>query len=488
MFISTCSFCGYSPTLYFMDDLESLVDELDDLQADSDSELESNYQNDDSEKSYSLFDENGAQDFIENTLLLMEEFVKDNPKLISEPTFHENFEYEIKELILPSLDALKPKPSVWYEWNQVDQEFREEIDEILEKVFEIFFTTIYPHRSYERSLILNPLTVDQKQYLERKLNVLKAKPQPPQRTKEWYEFRYQLITASNAYKAFESQATQNQLIYEKCHPLQTASETVGQINTSTTLHWGQMCEPCSVLFYEREYNTRVGDFGCIQHETYSFLGASPDGINIDPTNDRYGRMLEIKNIVNREIDGVPKKEYWIQMQLQMETCDLDECDFLETKFTRYNCEADYLADPTDEKCTILYFANGEGNPVYVYQPLEYLVRSLEEVEEWVDQEKEKAEKKGLLWIANIYLKLEVISCVLVTRNRQWFQDNVHELEAIWRIIEKERETGYEHRASVKKEKRSLSLTDSVDGKCAKGQQGQGCLIKFNKETGKTSIV
>jgi putative phage-type endonuclease len=356
----------------------------------------------------------------------------------------------------------------------------------LEKVIDLFFSTLYTRRSYERNLILTPLTLEDKQEIERKLDLLKAKPQPQQRTKEWYEFRYQLITASNAYKAFESQATQNQLIYEKCHPLQTSHESVGQINTSSTLHWGQMCEPCSILFYEREYHTQVGDFGCIQHETYRFLGASPDGINIDPTNDRYGRMLEIKNIVNREIDGVPKKEYWIQMQLQMETCDLEECDFLETKFVRYECEADYWADPTDDKCTILYFANGEGNPVYVYQPLTYVNQSLDQVEEWIEGEKTKAENQGLTWIANIYLKLEVMSCVLVTRNKRWFESNVHELESIWRIIEKERETGYEHRASVKKEKRSLSLTDSVNGK---GQSlGQGCLIKLNKETGKTSII
>ena len=29
-------------------------------------------------------------------------------------------------------------------------------------------------------------------------------------------------------------------------------------------------------------------------------------------------MLEIKNPVSREITGIPKEEYWIQMQLQME--------------------------------------------------------------------------------------------------------------------------------------------------------------------------
>ena len=487
MFPSVCSLCGYSSTVCYTDDLESLVDILDDISCiddEEEDELDENSEEEDSEKT-PLFNEEETQDFIENTLILMDEFIKTNPKLITEPTFHENFEYEIRELMLPSLDALKKKPEFWYQWNQKDEEFKEEIDLLLERVFELYFTTIYPPRSYERSLILRTLSTLQKQELERKLDILKGKPQPTQRTKEWYEFRYQLITASNAYKAFESQAMQNQLIYEKCHPLQTGNESTGQINTSTTLHWGQMCEPLSVMFYEREYKTIVADFGCIQHEIYKFLGASPDGINVDPTNDRYGRMLEIKNIVNREIDGIPKKEYWIQMQLQMETCDLEECDFLETKFVRYDCEADYLDDNTDEKGTIIYFANSEGNPQYIYQPLEYLDKSEEEIEEWIEKQKEEGEKQGLIWIANIYLKLETISCVLVTRNRRWFHDNVNDLEAIWNIIEKERKTGYEHRASNKKEKRSLSITDEIDGK---GLKSQGCLIKINKDTGKTTIL
>ena len=64
------------------------------------------------------------------------------------------------------------------------------------------------------------------------------------------------------------------------------------------------------------YKTCIGEFGCIQHPEYPFLGASPDGINILKDNPRFGRMLEIKNIVNRDITGIPKKEYWVQMQMQ----------------------------------------------------------------------------------------------------------------------------------------------------------------------------
>ena len=63
---------------------------------------------------------------------------------------------------------------------------------------------------------------------------------------------------------------------------------------------------------------------------------------MDNKNDRYGRMLEIKNIVNRDITGIPKKAYWVQMQLQMEVCDLEECDFLETRFKEYDNEQAFL--------------------------------------------------------------------------------------------------------------------------------------------------
>ena len=55
-------------------------------------------------------------------------------------------------------------------------------------------------------------------------------------------------------------------------------------------------------------------------------------------------MLEIKNIVNRTLSGIPKYEYWIQMQLQMEVCNLDYCDFLECKFIEYDTYEDYMKD------------------------------------------------------------------------------------------------------------------------------------------------
>ena len=80
------------------------------------------------------------------------------------------------------------------------------------------------------------------------------------------------------------------------------------------------------------------------HPKYPYIGASPDGINVDSTSGLYGRMLEIKNPTTREITGIPKEEYWVQMQLQMEVCGLNHCDFLETKFSVYETKEQFDED------------------------------------------------------------------------------------------------------------------------------------------------
>jgi len=58
--------------------------------------------------------------------------------------------------------------------------------------------------------------------------------------------------------------------------------------------------------------------------------------------------------------------------------------------------------------------------------------------------------EAIMWIKNIYWKLDQLSCVLVMRNKLWFDYAKEELYAIWQIIEKERIEGYEHRAPKKR--------------------------------------
>jgi hypothetical protein len=229
------------------------------------------------------------------------------------------------------------------------------------------------------------------------------------------------------------------------------------------------------MIYEDMYQTKVEDFGCIPHSTYKFLGASPDGIIVDKSSERYGRMLEIKNVVNREITGIPKKEYWIQMQLQMEVCDLDECDFLETKFTEYPDAESFYNDINGEKNeekdiikgSILYFNTNESKPFYLYKPIQ--MTDYNDINNWEEEMIELyQEQKKMVWIKNIYWKLEKLSCVLVVRNKEWFQNNVEQIGKIWKIIEEERITGYQHRAPNKKIKVdsiSKPFINHIDTEC-----------------------
>jgi putative phage-type endonuclease len=443
------------------------------------------------------FNDDESLELYNTCLHLMEEFIKENPTIITDPDFEEIFEENIQELMHLPFDF-----DIFY---TTDAE--EEMEQIIEQAKDDLFKHFMPPRSYPDTIIIEEPDFD---FIDEQLNVLRNKPQPTQRTKEWYEFRHNLITASNAYKAFENENVKNQLIYEKCQPLnqnlyiESEEETkeIVMVNVNTTLHWGQKYEPLSVNIYEYIYKTKIEDFGCIQHEKYLFLGASPDGINVDKKSKRYGRMLEIKNIVNREIDGIPKKEYWIQMQLQMEVCDLDECDFLETKFTEYQDYDSYLFDTSNElyedeegiefqnlcltkdnqmKGIIIYFHTKEGKPFYIYKPLDIV--HPQEIEEWqeniIDHYQCNPEYK-YIFMKTIYWKLEKLSCVLVCRNRQWFKDNINSLQEIWSTIERERITGYEHRSPNRRQKKELSEIAP--------KTSSGCLLQFNKETGKITVI
>ena len=449
------------------------------------------------EEDPNFFNDDESLDIYQTCIHLMEEFITDNPKLVSDPEFSDIFEENIQELMHSHFDF-----DIFY-----TEDAQDKMEEIIEHAKNDFFKDHLPPRSYSGTIILEE---PDHEYVKEQLDILRNKPQPAQRTKEWYEFRHNLITASNAYKSFENQTTKNQLIYEKCKPLNqslyidgveeganTIKEVV-MVNTNTTLHWGQKYEPLSVKIYEHTYNTKVEDFGCIQHEIYTFLGASPDGINVDPTSQRYGRMLEIKNIVNREIDGIPKKEYWIQMQLQMEVCDLDECDFLETKFTEYEDIHAYTKDTLDYsedgiefqniclskdnkmKGEMIYFHTKEGKPFYVYKPLDIIHPGY--IIKWRDgiiDHYTNSPQFNYTYMKTNFWKLDIVSCVLVCRNRQWFKDNINAMEDLWSIVKKERISGYEHRAPNRKQKKesAVELTKPTGG----------CLLKFNKETGKITV-
>lgn len=394
----------------------------------------------------SLFEQFGEEDMlltIEDMLQHLDAHICANPLAFSAPDFHET----VRDVLHEYFEGTQA-----FETTDLDLE----ADALCRFCEALYFRYVNPARECGDTFIRKPpngLIIDTK------LAHIRAKPQPDQRTSEWYKFRHDLLTASNAWKAFESQACINQLIYEKCKPLQQSpSPEKEHVNTASPMHWGQKYEPVSRMVYEHMYKTRVADFGCLQHDVHAFLGASPDGINVDPASQRYGRMLEIKNVVNRDITGIPKKEYWIQMQLQMETADLNECDFLETQFAEEDEDEDEDVNPSNNRTnalftgTMIYFMKG-GKPWYEYEPIGF---NRDESDAWFNEAMER--NQAHMWMKTIRWRLEKMSCVLVLRNPLWFQHAIGVLDNLWQTIVKERGNpqGCEHRAPKRRTNPNLN--------------------------------
>jgi putative phage-type endonuclease len=398
---------------------------------------------------------------VSDTLIeLIDGYLQEHYSIISNPDFETILISDIKQMCGIIEDDL-------------DMDEDEDMDAPLYECLYYYYLHFMPRRSFDTTFIYAVPNIPE---VTIKLNVLRSKPQPAQRTPEWYAYRREVITASNLYKIFGSQALQNELIYEKCLPIvewdvSTSDDVVkSEVNTTSPLHWGVKYEPLSIMVYEDVYSTTIEQFGCITHDVYSFIGASPDGINSNPSSPRYGRLIEIKNVKSREIDGTICEQYWVQIQTQLEVCNINECDFLETKFVEYESYNDYLEDtgPSSEeieededymgffyKGLILYFHKPLEGPTYVYKPLR--LKSVEEETQWENEMMVEYETKGYQWITNVYWKLEVFNCQLVLRNQFWFAKALPHISRMWDIIKYDRINGSCHRKPASRTKKTLQL-------------------------------
>lgn len=282
--------------------------------------------------------------------------------------------------------------------------------------------------------------------IEEALKRIHEYPVQAQRSPEWYTLRYDRFSASNLWKLFGSPSQLNSLIYEKCKGADTQNKDTqnNDVLMPNARNWGIKYEPVTVLIYEDMFNTKVNtNYGCLPHPNLP-IGASPDGIVTDPTSDRYGRLVEIKNIFNREIDGIPSEEYWIQMQTQLEVCQLEVCDFVETRFKEYPTFEGYLNDDMMKYKGIILFYLAKNTELhkskYVYMPLR-----ITDVEEWIEEKSEEMRDSHVLYEKN-YWYLDEISCVEVERNAVWFNGAIPTILLNWDIVLKERKEGFVHRA------------------------------------------
>ena len=269
------------------------------------------------------------------------------------------------------------------------------------------------------------------------LGKLLSLPTMEQRTPEWFEMRNNMITASSAAAALGEGHFGNKkdFILKKCGH--------NKFKGNKYTEWGVKYEEVATKLYQLRSDTKVHEFGVLHHPSYSFLGASPDGIN------EKGIMLEIKCPYSRKITGIVPHHYWIQIQLQLEVCNLDLCDFLECKIVEYknikeynedtdtSNENQYKTKDNKEKGAVLTYITPDGENKYYHSEL---CLSEKEILVW---EKEIEDKVPRCWTKKTitYWKFDFISCVRVLRDTKWFSEKLPIFRKTWEEVLHYRKVG-----------------------------------------------
>jgi len=466
----------YVKTPFNSDDITLLINAYTD--ADTDANTDTDTDTDTDTEIESIFDEY-YEDIIEMIHELMDEYINVNVLDLQQPDFYERMYKELHTHIKEYFININSSD---FNSDLITHEIMNNIQEL----FDCFVSSkCIPRRSYSIDDSVVSHTRDTTTNIQMQIEFLKSIKQPEQRTNEWYTFRHNLISASNLWKVFGSQAQKNSLIYEKCKPLQLNSKSSTFVNTNNALHWGVKYEPVTVNIYEQLFKTHVCEFGCIQHIKYPFLGASPDGINIDPNSNKYGRMLEIKNIYNRDITGVPKLEYWVQTQIQMECCNLKLCDFMETRIKEYENSDQFYGNMYNPefKGVLLQFTNEDlqiQTPQYVYLPFDIAKDELSITKWIVNQKQIQLENKHVL-VNVIYWYLDEYSCVVIERNQEWFNSALPYIQETWNTIENERIHGYDHRESKKRSPSIVIDTSTYNDVKLVEEINTTHIVKVNKQ-------
>ena len=228
--------------------------------------------------------------------------------------------------------------------------------------------------------------------------------QVEQRTEEWFAIRKTIVSATDAgtilgYNRFSSKTD---LLKKKLSDDDTMIE-------SPAIDHGVFFEPIATKCYE-ELNggVCVHDVGLVIHPELKWLGASPDGIMED------GRLLEIKCLYSRQFkntDADIPRQYWAQIQIQLEVCNIEECDLYQCIFKKVDR--------------------------HEYNGFDGI----------------KGKEKRVYWVLRDY------RCNVIKRDREWFNSIKVELYDFWSLVNHE-QTGNKLTSRIKRIKNNLGIDSS----------------------------
>lgn len=291
-----------------------------------------------------------------------------------------------------------------------DEEERDSMEDTLIEAARDWFRA---HHNLQLELI-NPLSADE-------IHGLCSRPQTAQHSADWYSQRRNRLTASEFSQILDGR--RGALLRQKVAPVVAATDRPfaspvgiaqpdGDMNATT---WGHRFESVVRDIYEQELagpgavNDSLGRF---THQLIPWISASPDGIVTK--GPLAGRLLEIKAPKSRQPGDFVPPEYYIQMQVQMEVCDVDVVDFVEAQFAQRP-----VAALTVEDKQAIQKASWKGrievrgtleNPFYCY------TKAVEELEDAIFSNETEAPllEQTVWWLVGWYPRT-------VLRNKIWWQ-------------------------------------------------------------------
>lgn len=258
---------------------------------------------------------------------------------------------------------------------------------------------------------------------EKSVRRLLEVPIVEQKSEAWYLMRQNLITASDFAQAlgqgkFGSQAD---IIKKKVRP---ENESGASFN-NPFFKWGNMFEPVANDIYSKmHYNLKIHEFGLIPHPTLSYFGASPDGISDT------GIMLEIKCPYKRKIErgGDVPKQYYYQIQGQLEVCGLNECDYFECQFQLFSTLDEFYKAYGDDRVKGVVIERDNG---YTYSPIimgGYAQDddvSLDDLKAWVD------DNTNVEFVDIKFWYLHQHNLQRVTLDKTFVDEKLKDLKVVW---------------------------------------------------------
>jgi putative phage-type endonuclease len=250
-----------------------------------------------------------------------------------------------------------------------------------------------------------------------------------QRSTQWHSKRGEMLTASEITKAFKSATplARYDLMMKK---IVNPPRPTGGEDKPKALIWGTQFEPVAKQLYETFNGVRIVDTSCVRHPKYAFLGASPDGIVLpeNPLDSRWGMLVEFKCPMTRvyKPESPVPDYYWHQMQLQMEVCDIDVCDYVEFRFQALSY-SEWIKSVAEHKGIYVCFEDDSVE----YKP------SSTDHKEWLQKVviPRKMEYQTTYWL------LANWRSVLVQRDYGWMPRYYDELKAFWDEVLEHRANG-----------------------------------------------